>query len=53
MASSGSVTPTPAAPTDDLDALRQRLTDRPLQAPQLGQLKAGDRHSGADGWIRF
>jgi anti-sigma factor RsiW len=49
--------PTPAAPTqanDDLAVLRQRLTDRPLQAPELGQLKpASSSAAGRDGWIRF
>jgi hypothetical protein len=51
---SGAPAPTaPAASTDDLDALRHRLTVRPLQVPELGQLKTGDRRSGHEGWIRF
>ncbi len=44
----------PATPTDDLSELRQHLTNRPLQAPQLGELKNSERpSSGRDGWIRF
>jgi putative zinc finger protein len=51
---SGSPMPTaPATSSDDLESLRRRLSDRPLQVPQLGRLKTGDRRSGQDGWIRF
>lgn len=43
--------PAPATePKDDLADLRHRLTDRPLQAPELGRVKPSDRQ---DGWIRF
>jgi len=43
--------PAPATePKDDLADLRHRLTDRPLQAPELGRVKPSDRR---DGWIRF
>jgi hypothetical protein len=39
---------------DDLTELRHRLTDRPLQVPELGQLKpATASRSSRDGWIRF
>jgi hypothetical protein len=39
---------------DDLSALRQRLMDRPLQAPELGQVKPASSSGGSrDGWIRF
>jgi len=39
---------------DDLTELRQRLIDRPLQVPELGQLKpATASPSSRDGWIRF
>lgn len=47
--------PAPAAePPDDLSDLRRRLTDRPLQAPELGPQKpAGAGAARRDGWIRF
>jgi hypothetical protein len=54
MASSTPMTASPGEEKDDLDELRHRLTDRPLDVPQLGQLKAptaGTTHR--DGWIRF
>jgi hypothetical protein len=39
---------------DDLTELRHRLIDRPLQVPELGQLKpASASPSSRDGWIRF
>jgi hypothetical protein len=39
---------------DDLTELRRRLIDRPLQVPELGQLKpANSPHPNRDGWIRF
>jgi putative zinc finger protein len=39
---------------DDLAELRQRLIDRPLPVPELGQLKpANASHTNRDGWIRF
>jgi hypothetical protein len=53
MAYSSMSTP-PVEAKDDLDELRRRLTDRPLRAPELGQLKpvsSGAAHR--DGWIRF
>jgi hypothetical protein len=53
MASSAPMPTAPATSSDDLESLRRRLSDRPLQVPQLGQLKAGDRRSGQDGWLRF
>jgi len=44
----------PTEPNDDLAVLRHRLTDRPLQAPELGQLKpASSGTADRDGWIRF
>jgi hypothetical protein len=44
----------PMPASDDLSELRRQLIDRPLQAPQLGELKHSDRsHTGRDGWIRF
>ena len=53
MASSPMTSP-PVETKDDLAELRHRLTDRPLQVPELGQLKPAST-SGAkrDGWIRF
>jgi hypothetical protein len=38
---------------DDLTELRHRLIDRPLQVPELGQLKPATSHASRDGWIRF
>ncbi len=54
MASGGTM-PAPAeTETDDLVELRRRLIDRPLQVPELGQLKpAASPRSKRDGWIRF
>jgi len=54
MASGGAM-PAPAeTETDDLVELRRRLIDRPLQVPELGQLKpAASPRSKRDGWIRF
>jgi putative zinc finger protein len=52
MASRGDMPAPP--PPDDLTELRRRLIDRPLQVPELGQLKpASHSHPGRDGWIRF
>lgn len=54
MASGGTMPPPPEAPSDDLTELRRRLDDRPLQIPELGQLKpASGSHANHDGWIRF
>lgn len=54
MASGGAM-PAPQEPADDdLAQLRHRLNDRPLQIPELGQLKpASSSHAKQDGWIRF
>lgn len=54
MASGGAMPP-PQEPADnDLVELRRRLTDRPLQIPELGQLKpANSTLASHDGWIRF
>jgi len=54
MASGDASTGAPATAADDLDELRRRLTDRPLQVPQLGELKpANPPRSTREGWIRF
>jgi hypothetical protein len=40
--------------SDDLDQLRSRLIKRPLQVPDLGELRPSDDHrSNREGWIRF
>jgi hypothetical protein len=54
MASSGAMPPQQESADDDLAELRHRLNDRPLQIPELGQLKpASPSHLKQDGWIRF
>lgn len=56
MASGSSTMPTDPAPEDDdLAELRRRLSDRPLQIPELGepQPTTSSRRAARDGWIRF
>lgn len=54
MASGDPGSGAPATSSDDLDELRSRLTHRPLQVPQLGELKpANAPRSAREGWIRF
>jgi hypothetical protein len=54
MASGGAMPAPQETGNDDLAELRRRLTDRPLQVPELGQLKpATSTRSSRDGWIRF
>ena len=54
MAFSTPMSAPPEEEKDDLAELRHRLTDRPLQVPELGQLKPTDsRAAHRDGWIRF
>jgi type IV secretory pathway ATPase VirB11/archaellum biosynthesis ATPase len=54
MASGGGMPAPSETEADDLVELRHRLTDRPLQVPELGELKpAKSPRSGKDGWIRF
>lgn len=53
MASGTADPDAPAADSDDLSELRRRLTDRPLQVPDLGELKSSRSRSSRDGWVRF
>lgn len=54
MAQGPAIPTTPEPPDNDLVELRRRLEDRPVQIPELGQLKpATGTHANHDGWIRF
>jgi hypothetical protein len=54
MASSKAMPPPQEPPDNDLVELRRRLDDRPLQIPELGQLKpATPARSNHEGLIRF
>jgi len=54
MASGEAAVAPASSDSDDLAELRRRLTDRPLQVPELGALKpTGTPRPGQNGWIRF
>jgi hypothetical protein len=54
MASGAGMPASSEKEADDLAELRRRLTDRPLQVPDLGEVKpANSPRSSKDGWIRF
>jgi uncharacterized protein with beta-barrel porin domain len=52
MASGDPEPAAPASPADDLSELRRRLSTRPFQPPQLGEVP-GSRQPAHEGWIRF